>query len=78
MGFRKPIEAADVISQIRRASAEINSSYNDGFTCWEIKQDLYQIKFFLDEVLQNASKFSGEEAWLEEQSKKKVWNTLKK
>lgn len=78
MGFRKPIEAADVISQIRRAGAEINSSYNDGFTSWEIKQDLYLIKFFLDEVLAKSSKFSGEEAWLEEQSKKQVWATLKK
>lgn len=78
MGFQKPLDPASIMADIRRTGGEINSRYNDGYTSWALKQDLYLIKFLLDDVLNNSCKFSDEEKWLEEQDKKKMWKELKK
>ena len=78
MGFRKPLEVNDVKIQLLKAHGEISSTYNDGFTQWEIKKELYQIKWLLDEMMKRQPTFSGEEEWLEEQDKKRVWSELKR
>ena len=65
-------------SQIRKAIIEMNSPYNDGYLAWGIKQDLYLLKFMLDNVLANAPTFVGEEEWLKEQSQAKMVEILKK
>ncbi len=78
MGFKKPLEANDVKMQLIRAHGEICSPYNDGFTTWEIKKDLYEIKWLLEEMLKRQPTFSDEEAWLEEQHKKHMWSELKR
>jgi hypothetical protein len=79
MGFRKPIEIDTIITQLRRAYIEINSPYNDGFTGWAIKQELYEIKFLLDEILKESASFGEiEERYLDEVNKQKVWRELKK
>ena len=65
-----------VHDQIRTSAAELCSPYNDGYTTWEIKKDLYQLKFLLDEILADSPTFSVESQFLEEQSKKKMWKTL--
>jgi hypothetical protein len=77
MGFKSP-NTNDAISILSRALIEVNSPYNDGMTAFEIKKDLYKIKFFLDEQLSKASKFSGEEEFLKECEQKKVWDILNK
>jgi hypothetical protein len=77
MGFKSP-NTNDAISILSRALLEVNSPYNDGMTAFEIKKDLYKIKFFLDEQLSKASKFSGEEEFLKECEQKKVWDILNK
>ena len=77
MGFRKPMDYNSVHDQIRTSGAELCSPYNDGYTTWEIKKDLYQLKFLLDEILANSPTYSVEPQFLEEQSKKKMWKTLK-
>ena len=66
-----------VHDQIRTSGAELCSPYNDGYTTWEIKKDLYQLKFLLDEILARSPTYSVEPQFLEEQSKKKMWKTLK-
>lgn len=78
MGFRKPIEVNDVKMQLLRTHGEICSPYNEGFTSWELKKELYDIKWLLDEMLKRQPTFSGEEQWLEEQDKRKVWSELKR
>lgn len=79
MGFRKPIEIDTIITQLRRAYVEINSPYNDGFTGWEIKRELYEVKCLLDEILKESSRFGEiEERYLDEVNKQKVWRELKK
>lgn len=78
MGFKKPIEKNDVVMQMTAAYSYINSPYSDGFTAWYTKQELYEIKFVLDEILKRCPEFSGETEWLEEQNKKQMWSELKR
>ena len=78
MGFKKPLDYHSVKSQIERTAGEINSRYNDGFLQFELKKDLYRLKWLLDEILKDACEFSGEEEFIAEHSKKKMWKLLKK
>lgn len=47
-----------------------------GFVNWPCKQDLYRVKFAVDEMLKNTGTFAGEEEWLQEQEKEKMWKAL--
>jgi hypothetical protein len=78
MGFKKPLDLNTVIHQISAAGRELNSPYNDGFTQWEIKKELYYIKFLLDDIIERSSTFTGEEEFLKEESQKRVINILKR
>lgn len=77
MGFKKRWDMGTIFSQLRAVSTEASSKYNDGFTSFYAKQDLYQIKWFVETQLQKCPKFSGEDEWLREEEKKKVVNILK-
>jgi hypothetical protein len=78
MGFKKPIDYNSVNHQIYMAGVELYSPYNDGFTQWEIKKDLYKVKWLVDAILKDSAKFSDEEEFLKEHEKDVVWRTLKK
>lgn len=78
MGFKKPLEPDSIKMQLIRAHGEICSPYNDGWTAWQSKQELYEIKFLLEEMLKRQPTFTGEEEWLTEQNKKQVWSELKR
>lgn len=78
MGYKKPLEIDEVKLQLMRAYGEIISPYNDGFTSFYTKQDLYRVKWLLDEMLKDLPEFSGEREWLEEQDKKNMWRELKR
>jgi competence transcription factor ComK len=78
MGFKKPLDLNAVVHQISAAGRELTSPYNDGFTQWEIKKELYQIKFLLDDIIERSGKFTGEEEFLKEESQKRVINILKR
>jgi len=52
--------------------------YETGWNNWPCKQDLYRVKFAVDEMLAHTSKFAGEEEWLLEQQQQKMWKALKK
>jgi len=78
MGYKKP-SLVDSYQQINRANIEMSSSYNDGFTGWTVKQDLYQLYFHLQKVLKNGPDYGKlEKEWLEEHYKEEFWNELKK
>lgn len=47
-----------------------------GWVNWPCKQDLYRVKFAVDEMLKKTSTFAGEEEWLEEHDKEEVWKAL--
>jgi hypothetical protein len=65
MGFRKP-SLEDAYAAIRTSSIEISSPYNDGFTGMTCKQELYQLKCWLDDIYDQLPKFAGEELWEQE------------
>lgn len=78
MSFKKSWSVDDVSNQIRALARETASPYNDGFTGWYIKQDLYQIKFVIDEALRQSPTFGDiEERWLTEQEQKRIIKILK-
>lgn len=78
MAYHKPIHVADVISQIRMAAYECSDMRTESWTAFGIKQDLYQIKWAIDEALRRCPTFVGEEEWLEKQEQRRVINILKK
>lgn len=78
MGFKKSWDTADIANQIHSLARECVSPYNDGFTAFECKKDLYQIKKIIDEALSRSPEFGElEEEWLQEQEKKRIIKILK-
>ena len=69
-----------VISECQKMYYGATDSHMTGYVNWPCKQDLYRVKFAVDEMLKNTSKFSGEEEWLDEmqdeRDKKQVWKAL--
>ena len=49
-----------------------------GWVNWPCKQDLYRVKFAVDEMLKNTSTFADEAEWLEQLEKQQMWKVLKK
>ena len=76
MGFKKSWDVGNIVQQINAATYECTSPYNDGFTGFYTKQDLYRIKWILDDALKRCPEFAGEQEWLREQEKKKVVRIL--
>jgi hypothetical protein len=64
--------------QLYIAGVELHSHYNDGYTQFAIKQELYRIKWLLDEIMNDAPTFTGEEEFLKENEQVKMWKTLSK
>ena len=78
MGFKKNWEVGDITSQVHSLAREISSPYNDGYTQWHCKQDLYQIKQLVDQALARSPDFGDlEQEWLHEQVKKHIIKILK-
>lgn len=67
-----------VIADCQKMYAGANDPYVTGYVNWPCKQDLYRVKFAVDEMLKNTSSFAGEQEWLEQLEKQKVWEALKK
>jgi hypothetical protein len=63
-----------IASQINSAVYEQN--YQDGFIGWGYKQDLYRLKWILDDAIKRSPPYSGEQEWLREQEKKQVIKIL--
>jgi len=67
-----------VIGECSRMWAGANDPYVTGYNNWPCKQDLYRVKFAIDEMLETTSTFAGEEEWLKEQEQEKVMRILKR
>lgn len=65
MGFRKP-DLTPAYHAIRQTLTEIGSPYNDGWTSSSCKQELYQLKCWLEDQYQDLPTFVGEETWEQE------------
>jgi hypothetical protein len=62
MGFRKPDLTSARIA-IGTALVECNSPYNDGFTVYSCKEELYKLKCWLEDSYQSLPEVAGEEEW---------------
>ena len=67
-----------VIDDCQRMYYGATDPYVTGWNNWPCKQDLYRVKFAVDEMLAQTSKFAGEQEWLEQLEKEKMWKALKK
>ena len=69
-----------VIGELNKMYSGANDPFVTGYNNWPCKQDLYRVKFALDEMLDNTPNFSGEAEWLEEQrlerEKQQVWKAI--
>jgi hypothetical protein len=65
MGFRKP-DLNEASRSIRQSLTEIQSPYNDGFVQMSCKQELYQLKCWLEDEYRKLPTFVGEEKWQQE------------
>lgn len=78
MGFKKSWDVSDIARQIHSLARECSSMYNDGFTSFECKKDLYQLKDIVDRALEQAPDFGDlEQQWLTEQEQKRIIKILK-
>ena len=66
-----------VIADCQKMYRGANDNYETGWNNWPCKQDLYRVKFAVDEMLAKTSKFSGEAEWLLEQEQQRMWKVLK-
>lgn len=77
MGFRKPLDYNTAHHNIYMAGVELHSPYNDGYVQWEIKQDLYRLKWLLDGILKDSPTFVDEDNFLKEHEQHVMWRNLK-
>lgn len=74
----KPTNKHGIQGELYKLYSEIKSPYNDGFTSWGLKQEMYEIKFLLDRLIKECPTFVPEEEWLEEKRKEHMWSELKR
>lgn len=70
--------ADTIISEIGKIHWAGTDPRMDGFITWTCKQDMYKIKWAVDEMLSKMPTYSVEEEFLEEHKKELVWKALKK
>jgi hypothetical protein len=74
-----PYNFDNIIREISSARYRCNNStnYPDDFESWGIKQDLYKIKWHIEDELRKCPKFERENRWLKEQELQKIIRILK-
>jgi hypothetical protein len=78
MGFKKNWDVAFILRQIYSATRECSNPYNDGFTQWEIKKDLYMIQETINDAMKKCSTFGDtEQQWLKDREQRKIIKLLK-
>jgi hypothetical protein len=78
MGYKHSYSVIETFQQVRAAVTECSDPRNDGFIAWGVKQDLYQLKWFLDDMMRMCPDFGATETeWLKEQEQKKIIKILK-
>jgi hypothetical protein len=67
----------DIISQIRTSAYQCSDHRTDSWIAWGLKQDLYQIKWVLDDQLKKCPQFGPEEEWIKDHAKERIIKILK-
>lgn len=77
-GYIKHWNKNKIMTDLRQAYYICSDPKQDGFTTWPIKQELYEIKWMLDDLIKNCPTYSLEEDFLKEHEQNVLVNTLKK
>lgn len=81
MGFKYTYSAeglAKAAGTIRSIAYDASDMRLDGYVQWGAKQDLWRLKWILDQALKDCPHFSSvEDDWLKEQEQKKIIRILK-
>jgi hypothetical protein len=77
MGYRYSYDITKAAREINAAAYDANDAGATGFVQWGAKQDLYKLKWILDDAIKRCPTFAPEEDWLREQEKQKVIRILK-
>lgn len=78
MGFKNPMDINSVKHQIYMSGVELCSPYNDGFTAWKIKQDLYYLKWLIDDIMRHSPTFTDEDEFVKDHEKRIVFRELQR
>lgn len=76
-GYIKSWNMAIIANQLRSAAYACSDPRQDGFTTWPIKQELYQLKWLLDDLIRRCPNYVDESTWLNEQEKNRIIEILK-
>lgn len=68
----------EIEGQLYRMHSGATDARLTGWNNWPCKQDLYRVKFLVDELLEDCPTFTDEEQWLREQEAEKLVRILKK
>ena len=71
MGFKYSYDITNAVREVNACAYDATTPMNDGFIAWGAKQDLYRLKWILEDALRRCPTFSLEEEWLREEEKKK-------
>ena len=76
MGFKYSYNITNAAQEINAAAYDACDKKIDSYLQWGAKQDLYRLKWILDDALKRCPTFSIEEEWLREQEQKKIIKIL--
>jgi hypothetical protein len=77
MGYKYNYNITTAILEVNKASRQCCDPKLDGFVAFGIKQDLYSLKFILEDAIRRCPTFAGESEWIREREKEKVIKILK-
>lgn len=77
-GYIKTWNADRIIGDLHSAYYICADPRQTGFSTWPVKQDLYRVKWAIDEILSKCPKFSDEEEFLKEHEQEKLIEILSK
>jgi hypothetical protein len=78
MGYQSRYDIVELTRGIRAMHAEINNGYSTGWNQWPVKQQMYQLKWLIEESLESSNTFADETTWLCDQEQQRLIQLLKK
>ena len=80
MGYKYSYSAEDMCNAVRTINSikyDVCDMRSDSYVQWGAKQDLWRLKWILDQALKDCPHFSIEDDWLKEEEQKKIIKYLK-
>ena len=67
-----------ILLDLQRLYSAATDTRTDGFTTWEYKKDLHELKFVIDEMIRKCPGYADiESQWLREQEAEQIVRILK-